>query len=113
MASMKYISTFLEDITPLLINNNEEDIDSIRVRVNSLISDLGLDKSQLLTKWIEVNGEVPFKVLQVTTVDEFFKILSVVLLSSVQYLSTLNDPLYLIAQISIISDWYKFQALDI
>lgn len=113
LASMKEVSIFLEEITPLLLDKKEENIDFIRIRVNTLISDLELDKSQLLTKWIEVNGETPFKVLQVTTVEEYFKVLSVVLLSSIQYISVLNDPLYLIAQISIISDWYKFQALDI
>lgn len=110
---MKEISTFLDEVTPLLLNHNEEDINSIRERVDDLLESLGVDKKQLVTNWIKINGEEPFKCLQVTTCDEYFRAFNIILLSSLQYLDHINDPLYLLVQISILSDWYCYKCLNI
>lgn len=113
MDNMKEVSLFLDEITPFLTSGNADDIDSIRLRVDSLIISLGLNKKQLITKWIEVNGEDAFKVLKVETSELYFKVLNIILLSSIEYLNSRNDPLYFIAELSIMSDWYSFRALDI
>ena len=113
MDNRKRILTFLENITPLLSNNREEDIETIRILVDNIILDLGLDKSQLITKWVSIHGESAFKVLQVVDSETYFKVVSIILSSSLEYISKFNDPLYLIAQLSIISDWYSFGALNI
>lgn len=113
MASMKEFSIFLDEITPCLESREEIDIITIRDKVNNLISYYNLNKSNLITKWIEINGNDAFKILQVTDVDSYFKVLNVVLMSSIEYLSVRNDPLYLLAQLSIMSDWYSYNSLDI
>ena len=110
---MKEFSIFLDEITPCLDSRQEADIFTIRDKVNNLISNYNLDKSNLITKWIEINGKDAFSILQVTDVVSYFKVLNIVLLRSIEYLSARNDPLYLLAQLSIMSDWYSYKSLDI
>lgn len=110
---MKDFLLFLDDITPLLSNNKENDIDEIRIKTDKFINKLGLNKKQLVTKWIEIHGESTLKVLQVSDAVTYFKTLNLVLSSSLEYISNYNDPLYLLAQLSIMSDWYSFKALNI
>lgn len=94
-------------------NRDESSIIDIDKTLSSIIQDSNLNKEQLVTRWIQINGEDPFKKLQVSTVDEYFKVLPIIFKSSAEYLSGTNDYLYLIAELVIATDWFLYQGIDL
>jgi hypothetical protein len=92
---------------------NESSIIEIDKTITSIIQNSKLDKERLVTRWIQINGEDPFKKLQVNTVEEYFKILPIIFKSSATYLEQTNDYLYLIAGLSIATDWFLYQGINL
>ena len=92
---------------------NKQVIKDIDAYLKKLIIKSNLDKEQLITKWIQVNKKEHFERLQVKTIKDYFSTLPLVLTSSIEYINKFNDYLYLIAQLSILTDWYLYKKINL
>lgn len=81
--------------------------------LGDLISSSNLDKEKLVTKWVQVSGKEALDNLLVTTVKKYYEKLSVVLQSGAIYLNKTGDPLYLIAELVILTDWYLYGKINL
>lgn len=81
--------------------------------LSDLISSSNLDKEKLVTKWVQVSGKEALDNLLVTTVKKYYEKLSIVLQSGAIYLNKTGDPLYLIAELVILTDWYLYSKINL
>ena len=109
----KLFVSLLEILEPIIENKDrsKEDIKLINNKLNEFY--LEIDKKQLITKYIQIVGEDIFNKLKVSSLESFFEILPGVLKASSLYINKTNDYLYLIAQLTIMTDWFLYKSIDI
>lgn len=105
----------LEYLIPIVENKKrtKKDIILLNEQLNKIIETNNLDKQQLISKWISINSEQHFNQLKVTNLKDYFSKLGFVFKSSAMYMNKTNDPLYLLAQLSILTDWYLYRKINL
>lgn len=88
-------------------------VQHLNTKLNSIFQESGLDKQLLITRWIQISGQEAFDRLKVDTLDKYLKVLPLILKTSAIYLNKTNDYLYLLAELSIATDWVLYQIIDL
>lgn len=103
--------SLLEVLEPIIENKkrNKKDIIRINEKLNEIYK--VINKEQLITKFIQIVGQETFDLLKVTTVKSYFETLPKVLKSSSIYINETGDYLYLVVQLTIITDWYLYKSI--
>ena len=91
----------------------KKNIYPIEESLNEFLKESKLSKKQLIEKWIQIAGKEAYENLCVNTVKEYYKKLAIVLQSGAIYLNKTKDPLYLIAELSILTDWYLYGKISL
>lgn len=91
----------------------KKNILDIEKALDDLITCGNINKEQLITKWIQISGEQAYNNLLVTNIRKYFEKLSVVLQGGAIYLNKTGDPLYLVAELVILTDWYLYRKINL
>ena len=83
----------------------KKNIYPIEEKLNDFIKKSKLNKKQLIEKWIQLAGKDAYENLCISTVKNYYEKLAVVLQGGAIYLNKTGDPLYLIAELVILTDW--------
>lgn len=81
--------------------------------IDQFYLDNKINKETLISKWIQINGEIVFKCLQSDSIETFIKVLPTIIKSALEYMSKYNDILYLFAELSISIDWTLYEAINL
>lgn len=105
--------SLLEVLEPIIENKDrsEKDINNINDKLNDIYK--VIDKKQLVTKFIQIIGQETFDQLKVNSIESYFNILPKVLKSSSLYINKTGDYLYLVVQLTIITDWFLYNSINI
>lgn len=109
------VVSLLEDLLVLVESKSKDgqSIINLSNKLDLIYNTNHIDKERLISKWIQISGEDAFKRLQVTNIEEYFKVLPAIFKSASMYLNKTGDYLYLLAELSIATDWYQYQSINL
>lgn len=105
------VSSLLSFLEKMIYNKDRDSIISIDNKLNKIFKII--DKEQLITKFVQINGEDVFDRLKVNDLESYYKILPLIIKSGYSYIKETEDYLFLIAQLSIATDWYLYNKINL
>ena len=105
------VSSLLSFLEKMIYNKDRDSIVSIDNKLNKIFKII--DKEQLITKFVQINGEDVFDRLKVNDLESYYKILPLIIKSGYSYIKETGDYLFLIAQLSIATDWYLYNKINL
>lgn len=103
---------YIENIEKIKLPMKRCDIRAIEELNNKFYVDSGLDKSQLVNKIIKFIG-ASFEALKTTTVVAYNDVFQKVIKLSSELYDEVQDPMFLVGYLTIITEWHLHQSLDI
>lgn len=91
----------------------KDSIKNIDKALTNLIQGSNLDKRQLVTKWVQLSGKDAYENLHTKNIKQYYEKLAKVLQSGAIYLNKTGDPLYLLAELVILTDWYLYRKINL